>query len=191
MEGDIRDEEHLALSMHSADYIIHLAAIVGYPACSRDPEVAISTNIEGTRNVLKCMKPQRQRLIFSSTGSCYGAIPDGLCTEETPISPLSLYGSSKAEGEMLVQAVNGVVLRFATVFGVSQRLRLDLLINDLVYKALTEKKFAVYEAHFKRTFLHVRDAARAFLFAIENYDKMKGKIHITIIIDIYILDKYP
>lgn len=177
IKGDIRDEAHLASSMKSADYIIHLAGIVGYPACSRDPDLAISTNIEGTRNVVKLMSPERQKLIFSSTGSCYGAIPDGLCTEETPLSPLSLYGSSKADGERLVATVNGVILRLATIFGVAPRLRLDLLINDLVHKALTQKKFDIYEAHFKRTFLHVRDVARAFLFAVENFDVMKGQVY--------------
>lgn len=176
IKGDIRDEELLAQSMRSADIIIHLAGIVGYPACSHDPELATTTNIDGTRNVVNNMTAG-QRIIFSSTGSCYGAIPDGLCTEETPLSPLSLYGSSKAEGERIVGQVGGVILRLATIFGVSQRLRLDLLINDLVHKALTQRKFDVYEAHFRRTFLHVRDVARAFLFAIENYDKMKGQVY--------------
>jgi len=176
VKGDIRDEPHLAASMKSADVVIHLAGIVGYPACSRDPELATTTNVDGTRNVVKNLKPH-QKIVFSSTGSCYGAIPDGLCTEETPLSPLSLYGSSKADGERLVSSVNGVILRLATIFGVAQRLRLDLLINDLVHKALTEKKFDIYEAHFRRTFLHVRDVARAFLFAVENYDKMRGNVY--------------
>lgn len=176
IKGDVRDESHLKEAMKSADVIIHLAAIVGYPACSKDPELAISTNIVGTKNVITNMSPN-QKIIFSSTGSCYGAIPDGLCTEETPLSPVSLYGSSKADGEKLVKSVNGVILRLATIFGIAQRLRLDLLINDLVHKALTQKKFDIYEAHFRRTFLHVRDVAKAFVFAIENYEKMKGEVY--------------
>lgn len=175
IKGDIRDEASLVQAMKDADYIIHLAGIVGYPACSKDPQLAISTNVNGTENIVRNLKPE-QKIIFSSTGSCYGAIPDGFCTEETPINPLSLYGTTKAEGEQLVKQVNGVVLRLATIFGISQRLRLDLLINDLMFKALTQKTFDVYEAHFKRTFLHIKDVARAFVFSIENYDKMKGQV---------------
>ncbi|CAF0886560.1 unnamed protein product [Brachionus calyciflorus] len=176
IKGDIRDELSLIKAMENVDYIIHLAGIVGYPACSKDPELAITTNVLGTENITRNLK-LNQRLIFSSTGSCYGAIPEGFCTEETPINPLSLYGTTKAKGEQLVQQVGGVVLRLATIFGVSQRLRLDLLINDLVFKALTEKKFDIYEAHFRRTFLHVKDVARAFLFAMENYEIMKNEIY--------------
>lgn len=178
IKGDIRDEEKLKKSMENADFIIHLAAIVGYPACSKDPELAQTVNVDGMRNVVKNLKPN-QKIIFASTGSCYGAIPEGYCTEETPLNPISLYGSTKADGEKLIKdrAEGGVSLRLATIFGVSQRTRLDLLINDLVFKALKEKQFEIYEANFKRTFLHIRDVARAFMFAIENYEKMKGEIY--------------
>ena len=175
VKGDIRDVDALKKVMEDAEYIIHLAAIVGFPACKKYPELATSTNLTGTKNIIDNLQ-KHQKLIFSSTGSCYGAIPNGFCTEETPLSPLTLYGQSKAEGEALVQAAGGVSLRLATIFGISQRLRLDLLINDLCYKALTEKKFDIYEAHFRRTFLHVKDVARAFVFAIENYDKMEGGV---------------
>lgn len=176
VKGDVRDEENLKKVMNDVDFIIHLAAIVGYPACSKDPELAKTTNVDGTKLIVKNLKPN-QKIIFSSTGSCYGAIPDGYCTEETPISPLSLYGVTKAEGENIIKEVNGVILRLATIFGISQRLRLDLLINDLAFKALREKEFEVYESHFKRTFLHIKDVARAFIFSIENYEKMKGQIY--------------
>jgi len=175
IKGDIRDVDSLKEAMKDAEYIVHLAAIVGFPACKKNPDLATSTNITGTKNIVDNLQ-KHQKLIFSSTGSCYGAIPTGFCTEETELSPLTLYGSSKAEGENLCKDASGVILRLATIFGISQRLRLDLLINDLVYKALTEKKFDIYEAHFRRTFLHVKDVARAFLFAIENYDKMKGQV---------------
>jgi nucleoside-diphosphate-sugar epimerase len=177
VKGDICDEPALKEVLRDADVIVHLAGIVGYPACSQNPILANAVNVTGTENVVKNVRKGEQKLVFASTGSCYGAIPDGFCTEETPLSPLSLYGSSKAEGEKLVKQVDGVILRLATIFGVSQRLRLDLLINDLVHKAITEKQFDIYEAHFKRTFLHVRDVARAFVFAIENYDTMQGEVY--------------
>lgn len=170
--GDVRDEAKLCKAVQKADLIIHLAAIVGYPACAADPSRAVSINVDGTRNVVRNISPN-QRLIFASTGSTYGKV-DGICTEDTPIAPLTLYGSTKSEAEKLIIDCGGVSLRFATVFGISPRLRLDLLINDFCYQAIHQKQIVLYEGHFRRTFLHCRDAALSYLFAIDNYEKMTG-----------------
>ncbi len=176
MRGDIRDKQNLALAVQGADYIIHLAAIVGYPACKRDPRLAEEVNIGGAMNLLAVRAPS-QRIVYASTGSNYGAYTGGMCTEETPLNPVSLYGTSKTKAEQaIMNSGNALSFRFATAFGVSPRMRLDLLINDFVYRALQEKTLILYEKEFKRTFIHVRDMARAFHFGLDNFDKMKNEV---------------
>ena len=173
IEGDVRNELDLKNAMKGKDVIIHLAAIVGFPACSKHPYDAKTININGSKNIAKNAE-KNQKIIFASTGSTYGKV-ETICDENTPIAPLTLYGSTKAEAEKLFLDIGGIGLRFATVFGISPRLRLDLLINDFVYQALHNHQIILYEGFFRRTFLHVEDATLSIVFALDNYDKMKGQ----------------
>jgi nucleoside-diphosphate-sugar epimerase len=176
VKGDIRDKESLAKVVREADVIIHLAAIVGYPACKKDPRLAEEVNIGGTENLL-AVRSSLQPIIYASTGSNYGAYTGALCTEDTPLNPLTLYGISKTKAERAVlDSGNAVGFRFATAFGSSPRMRLDLLINDFTYRALRERNLIIYEKDFKRTFIHVRDMAEAFTFAVKNFDTMKDDV---------------
>ncbi len=176
IQGDVRDARALARVVKEHDWVLHLAAVVGYPACAADPHVSTTTNVEGTRNVVAAMGVG-QRLIFASTGSTYGKV-EGIATEETPIAPLTLYGKTKREAELLIRdsKLDHVILRFATVFGSSPRMRIDLLINDFVYQALHNRQIVLFEGHFRRTFLHSRDAAAVYPFTIAHFEQMRGKV---------------
>lgn len=176
MKGDVRNRSTMAEASRSVDIIIHLAAIVGLPACQSNPGLAKTVNVDGAKTLASVASP-RQFVLVGSTGSNYGAVKNGVCTEETPLRPLSLYGKTKTQAErMLMDKTNCTAFRFATAFGVSPRLRLDLLINDLTYKALTDRYLVIYEPEFMRTFIHVQDMVRSFVFAIENYAKMRNKV---------------
>ena len=175
--GDVRDAESVAKHIKGHDIVIHLAALVGFPICrEKGEEESHSVNVIGTQNVINALS-EDQYLLFGSTGSNYGEVLD-VCTEETPLNPLSIYGRTKTDAEYLVLARdNSTAFRFATAFGVSPRLRLDLLVNDLTFKSLTEGYAVIYESHFMRTFIHVRDIARVFLFAIDNHEQMKNNVY--------------
>jgi nucleoside-diphosphate-sugar epimerase len=176
VKGDIRNREQLAEQVKKADFVVHLAGIVGYPACKRDPRLAQEVNIEGTMNLIAA-RSDSQPILYASTGSNYGAYTGGLCTENTPLNPVSLYGVSKTQAERaIMDSGNALSFRFATAFGISPRMRLDLLINDFVYRALRERSLILYEKEFKRTFIHVRDMARAFALAVQNFSKMKNEV---------------
>ena len=176
VKGDIRDSKALAGQVSGKDMIIHLAAIVGYPACRKDPELATTVNVDGTKNLISSLTKD-QFVIYASTGSNYGKVDD-VCTEDTPLKPLSLYGQTKTLAEtMLLELDNTVVYRFATAFGASPRLRLDLLINDFTYKCATQGYLVVYEKEFKRTFIHVGDIAKAIMMAVDKKDLMRGSAY--------------
>lgn len=175
--GDVRDRASVEEACRDKDLVIHLAAVVGFPACRKDPELAAAVNVEGTNNVVRSLSTG-QLVLFGSTGSNYGALVDAVCTEETPLNPVSVYGKTKTKAEQIVMDTGlGIAYRFATAFGVSARLRLDLLVNDFVYQAVTQKYAVVYESQFLRTFIHVADIARSFLFAIDNASSMKGQVY--------------
>lgn len=177
LKGDVRNKEIVKEAIKGVDYIIHLAAIVGFPACRKDPELSYDINVNGTKNIVEAAG-KKIPIIFASTGSNYGKMRESFCTEETPLNPVSDYGKQKTKAEEVIkQNKEYVIYRFATAFGVSPRMRLDLLPNDFTYRAVRERNLIIYEKNFMRTFIHVRDMARAFLFAIQNYDVMKGQIY--------------
>jgi nucleoside-diphosphate-sugar epimerase len=165
-EVDVTDAAALAPELKDADVVVHLAALVGYPLCKKMPRRAVEVNVEGTRNVLN-LTPSSARLIYASTGSNYGEV-EGVCTENTPLNPLSLYGRTKTEAEqMFLERDNTVSLRFATAFGIAPRLRLDLMINDFTWQAIHQRYLVVYEKHFRRTFIHVIDIAHAIIHVMD------------------------
>lgn len=176
-KGDVCDEKAVIKALEGMEAIVHLAAIVGYPACKKEPQVAQAVNVEGTRNILRNRKPD-QKMVFASTGSIYGSVPDYVCNENTPRSPITLYGETKALAEQeVLDAGNSVAYRYATAFGVSNRMRLDLMPNDFTYQAVKNRNIIVYEGRFKRTFVHVRDMARSILFALDRWDAVKDDVY--------------
>ena len=176
-QGDVCNEADVKKAVDGVDAIIHLAAIVGYPACKKEPQLAQAINVDSTALLLASRKPDT-RFLYASTGSIYGSIPDYICNEDTPRSPITLYGETKAKAEELVlNAGNGIAYRYATAFGVSNRMRLDLMPNDFTYQAVKNRNLIVYEGGFKRTFVHVRDMARSFIFALERWDDVKDDVY--------------
>jgi nucleoside-diphosphate-sugar epimerase len=179
IRGDARDEALIKKYIHNAEFILPLAAIVGAPACDKDPIAAKTTNVDAIKLILK-LRSSDQKIIFPNTNSGYGRGRGGTvyCDENTPLDPISLYGKLKIEAEkLLLEAGNVVSLRLATVFGISPRMRLDLLVNDFVYRALNDKYIVLFEPHFKRNYIHIRDVARAFLHVIENFEDMKNEVY--------------
>lgn len=174
--GDARDPNVLRPLLAKADALIPLAAIVGAPACSLDRYGATSTNVSALSSAIRLMSPD-QRIVIPITNSGYGiGEPGKECDESTPMRPVSHYGKTKVEAEIVaLERGNSVSLRLATVFGMSPRMRLDLLVNDFVYRAVTDRAVVLFEAHFKRNYIHVRDVARAFLLALDCFDEMKGR----------------
>lgn len=178
IRGDCRNENLMKEIIGNFDIIIPLAALVGAPLCNLDEIGATTTNLEAVELLLRHRSPE-QIVIYPTTNSGYGIGEKGkLCTEETPLRPISLYGVTKVKAEEAVlSAGNSLTFRLATVFGMSPRMRLDLLVNDFTYRAVTDKAVTVFEGHFKRNYIHIRDVSRAFLHAIDHFAEMRNQAY--------------
>mgnify|MGYP001200517993 CR=1 FL=1 len=173
---DVRDRDKIKPFYKSADIIVPLAAIVGAKACDQDRQAAQDVNFEAVRHLLDNTSPA-QKIILPTTNSGYGtSTGEVFCDEETPLNPISLYGVTKVNAEQeLLSGSRGVSIRLATVFGMSPRMRIDLLVNDFVSRAFFDRFIVLFEADFKRNFISIHDVCRGIEFAIQNYDKMKGE----------------
>jgi nucleoside-diphosphate-sugar epimerase len=174
--GDARDDRLIRELVQEADVIIPLAAIVGAPACDRNPSLANSVNLEAVQMLNRLRSPE-QLVVYPTTNSGYGARTGDIhCDEETPLEPISVYGRTKVRAEAeLLETPNTVSLRLATVFGMSPRMRLDLLVNHFVYTAVTDGYIVIFEKDFKRNYVHIRDVADCFIHCIQNAEKMVGR----------------
>jgi len=176
IRGDARDKGLVSGCLKEVDAIFPLACVTGAPACDRDPATAKTTNFDAVKMLLE-IRGKEQAIIFPTTNSGYGIGQEGVyCTEETPLNPVSYYGRLKVEIEgILLEAGNCITLRLATAFGVSPRMRLDLLVNDFTYRAVIDRFVVLFEAHFKRNYIHIRDLAKAFIHCLENFGAMKSE----------------
>ena len=176
--GDVRNVDFLKHQVGIHDVIIPLAAIVGFPACKADPKLAWEVNYTQIETILDSIGDEHI-ILYPNTNSGYG-IGEGQseCTEESPLNPISVYGESKCAAEkLLLNCSQAICFRLATVFGTSTRMRTDLLVNEFVYKVMTDKYITVFEKHFKRNFIHIQDVANVFLWALNNYETMKHNVY--------------
>jgi len=176
IDGDARTHATVKPLLSQADIVIPLAALVGAPLCDKDPLAATSTNLDAVRMMLDMLSPE-QWVLLPNTNSGYG-VGEGeeMCTEKSPLRPVSLYGRDKVAAEAAtLERENSLSFRLATVFGMSPRPRIDLLVNDFVHRAVTDRTVVLFEGHFKRNYIHIRDVAQAFMHCIDNFDSIKGE----------------
>lgn len=178
LRGDVRERETLQRALDGVEAVIPLAALVGMPVCNRHPREAREVNLEAIA-LLNELRAPEQKVLFPNSNSGYGTKSgERYCTEETPLEPISLYGQTKVEAEkLLLAAPNTLAFRFATLFGVSPRVRLDLLVNDFTYRARRDRYLVLYEKDYKRNYLHIHDAARCFTHALAHWDEMVGRVY--------------
>lgn len=175
VNGDTRDKNLLQNLMKYADVIIPLAALVGAPICKKDPSATQSINQYAIEMICN-LASNNQRILMPVTNSGYGIGEEGIyCTEESPLKPISLYGITKVKAEEAVLSrSNSITFRLATVFGMSARMRIDLLVNDFVYRAVNDSAVVIFEGHFKRNYIHIQDVVSVFKYGIEHFDSMRG-----------------
>lgn len=174
--GDVREYEKFEREIQRADVVFPLAAIVGFPACERDKQLAAQINARQIQFIMGA-KAYHTKVILPNSNSGYGIGENGKpCTEESPLRPISTYGTTKCEGEVYAIDGGGIALRLATVFGPSYRFRKDLLVNDFVQRAMVDKFIVLFEAHFKRNFIHIGDVVSALILMMNNYDKYQGQV---------------
>lgn len=178
LKADVRNKELMAKEYAEHDILIPLAAIVGAPACKLRPDEATAVNLDSVRHLVDNVRDD-QKLLYPVTNSGYGiGDADAFCTEESPLRPISQYGIEKVEAERILQETGrAVTFRLATVFGMAPRMRIDLLVNDMTYRAVYDRAVVLFESHFRRNYIHVRDVTNAFLFALDNYDTMRGETY--------------
>ena len=176
VRGDARDKKLVEKLMKDCGAIFPLACLTGAPLCAKDPVGAQTIVVDAVKLIVD-LSSKEQRIIFPTTNSGYGIGEKGkFCTEETPLRPISIYGRLKCDAEKAVlDSGHGITLRLATAFGASPRMRLDLLVNDFVYRAVNDRFVILFEAHFKRNFIHTRDVAKAFIYGLNNFEKMKNE----------------
>ncbi len=176
VRGDTRDQPLLKRLIVDVDAVFPLACLTGAPLCNKDPLAAESVILDAVKMILK-LRRRSQRIVYPTTNSGYGIGQKGKhCTEKTPLKPISLYGQLKVKAEQeILNAKEAITLRLATAFGISPRMRLDLLVNDFTYRAVHDRFIVLFEAHFKRNYIHVRDVARVFIHALNHFDKMKDQ----------------
>jgi nucleoside-diphosphate-sugar epimerase len=178
VKGDARDRTILAELAPQHDVIIPLAALVGAPLCKQDPIGATSLNLDAVKTLLE-LTSEDQMFLYPTTNSGYGVgSDDSFCTEESPLNPISLYGSTKVDAEKAVlDSGRGITFRLATVFGIAPKMRIDLLVNDFTLRAVRDRSVVLFEGHFRRNYIHIRDVAKGFMHGINNYDKMRGEAY--------------
>lgn len=178
IKGDCRDDTLLDDLVSKHDMIIPLAALVGAPICKQDPIGAVSTNLESIQKIIR-RASKAQILMYPTTNSGYGVgEKDAYCTEETPLHPISLYGTTKVDAERAVlESGIGLTFRLATVFGIAPKMRIDLLVNDFTYRAFRDRAALIFEGHFRRNYIHIRDVVGAFNHALANYENMRGQAY--------------
>ncbi len=176
IKGDARDVSLLRKIVPQFDVIIPLAAVVGAPACDKDPLLATSINLDAVV-AINTIRSKSQWVLYPTTNSGYGVGEENVfCTEETPLRPISLYGRTKVQAEQaLLESENVITFRLATVLGLSPRMRLDLMVNDFTHRAIRDRFIVLFEENFMRNYIHIRDVARVFLFGIGNFERMKNR----------------